>query len=289
MTYEVFKTHLTNTLSEELGAKVRLNGDDFLFPDNDVSKDAIIIQIPGRRFMPVFYPRHLYDKLTSGTPFEEIIENVKDSIRYTNVDCLDEDEISDYSRAKKYIVPRLVRYDKNDETLMNRAHIEFLAFAVIFIYLIKHDEDELISFSIPVDFLSQWGISIEQLFADSVKNSEKIFPFTIDRIEDLICIENMEEDCKSFYVLSNKDQKYGATSIIYSHVLSDFADQIRESFYLIPSSVHEMLLIPESLGIQAIDMKEMLVSVNSTLEDNDVLSYKVYHYDWMTKTLDIAV
>ena len=289
MNYEIFKTNLFNTIETRLGAKVLSGPDDIsCFEMNGLSVNACVISIPGRNFYPVIYPDLYFDKYRKGSTFEEIVENVLDVIRYTNEDTFNFDEISDYEKAKAHIVPRLVSFSGNEDMLERRAFVPYLNLAVVFIYVISSKEDELVSFAINDEQVRTWGVSRKKIFCDSIETSMKLFPPLIESIKEALPLVR-DEDFKPFYVLTNSRKQYGAACVLYDNVLSDFADEIGESFYLIPSSVHEMLLIPESFNIDVREMKQMLIEVNdSVLKPEEVLSDRVYFFDMNSKSMDFA-
>ena len=291
MTYEVFKTHLIDTLTQELGADVSLSVGDLSCPGiSGTGQDACVITIPARRLSPVFYPGYFYQQFSEGTSLDEIVENIKDSIRYTSEDSLDFNEIADYNNAKNHIVPRLIRYEGHEVCLGKRAFIPYLDLAVIFTYVIKAEGDELVSFSISDDQMDDWGITVETLYADSVRTAQRLFPPRIESIEDVLSLSNDSDMYHTFYVLSNSKRQYGAACLLYDHVMQDYAERIGEGFYVIPSSVHEVLLLPQSIGIGPSEMKEMLDDVNASIvKPDEVLSDRVYHYDKSRQSLDFAV
>jgi hypothetical protein len=65
------------------------------------------------------------------------------------------------------------------------------------------------------------------------------------------------------------------------------ADKLGEGYYALPSSLHEFIIIPESAGIDAREMCEMVKTANKTVvEPKDVLSDNVLHFDKDAKQLD---
>lgn len=279
MTYERFKTDLFDSLREELGDEVHISSEELSCPGVS-SRDAYSISIPGSSFMPVFFPVDYYKRYSEGSSIHEIVENIKDSIRYTSEDCLERAEVEDYSRAKSHIVPRLISYERNWEGLDHRLFIPYLDLAIVFNYVIKAEGNEIVSFAVTDDKLAEWGLSIEQLYQDSLTTSARLFPYMIESIEDLLALSGDEGDYNTFFVLSNSKRQYGAACLLYSSVLEQFAAQIGGGFYVIPSSVHEVLLIPEKLGIGPDELKEMLSDVNdSIVKPEEVLSYELYYYD----------
>lgn len=82
------------------------------------------------------------------------------------------------------------------------------------------------------------------------------------------------------YVLSNRQRMNGAITILYSKCLEKIGNILKENFYLIPSSIHEMILIKES-GVESIEyLNEMIKEVNaSAVIPEEVLADRAYYYD----------
>ncbi|MGN0240254.1 MAG: DUF5688 family protein, partial [Candidatus Weimeria sp.] len=198
------------------------------------------------------------------------------------------DEISDYFKAKKHIVPRLVRFSDDVEMPVGRTFVPYLNMAVVFIYVISSSENELVSFAVTDEQVKNWGVRKDRLLFDTILTAMKLFPPEIESIKEALPLLE-EEDFKPFYVLTNSKKQYGASCVLYDGVLYDFSRRIGESFYLIPSSVHEMLLIPESFNIKVPELRQMLIDVNnSVLKPEEILSDRVYYFDMMRKRLCFA-
>lgn len=287
MTYEDFKTRLSDSLTQELGAEVALSFGDLSCPGVN-AHEAWAVSIPGRKLTPVLYPGYFFESMRSGTSFEEIIENIKDSVRYTDEDSFDPEEIKDYSQAKSHIVPRLIRTKGHEDWIHSHTYVPYMDLSVIFTYVIRAEGAEIVSFTVTDEQRDDWGVSVERLFYDSLETAPRLFPARIESIEEVLSLsESSEAPHNSFFVLTNSKKQYGAACMLYRGVLEDFARQMGESFYIIPSSVHEVLLLPESIGIPPEDMKEMLTDVNTSIvKPEEVLSDRVYHYDRDTKELD---
>lgn len=276
--YDTFRTHLLDTLSQELGngATVRIKD---ISGSGTAHLEACSINIPGKKLTPVFYPSYFYEKYMSGTSFSEIIENIKDSIRYSSDDGIDYNDVADYSVARGHIIPKLVNMKKNADWIENVAHKSFLDLVVIFIYVIRAEGDELVSFTVSWEQLNDWNQTIDSLYYDSVKNAPALFPLSIQSIDDVLGLSGNVGD-KTFYVMTNNRRHYGAACMLYDHALSDFADRLGENFHIIPSSVHEVLIVPDSLGIPADELRDMLCDVNqSIVRDDEILSDRIYYYD----------
>lgn len=104
---------------------------------------------------------------------------------------------------------------------------------------------------------------------------------------DVNCVRNMikeevdkmkDEAEMDMYVLTNAARNFGATCITYPGVLKEFAREHNSDFYIIPSSVHEVILIlGEQMSVEEMNM--MVEEVNEREVDSiDVLSNHVYQY-----------
>ncbi|MBQ1843940.1 MAG: hypothetical protein II133_05015 [Lachnospiraceae bacterium] len=284
--YDTFKTRLMNTLDTEFGDGISISPRG-IRGHNGATLDAYSISIPGRNLSPVFYPSYFYEKYRSGMSFAEIIENIKDSVRYSNGDVVDEDDIRRYEYAKSHIIPKLVNRDRNEDWIASVPHQSFLDVEMVFIYVIRSEGDEIVSFTVSEDMLREWRIDKDQLMQDSVTTAKRLFPLNIESIENVLGLSD-SDFYQTFYVMSNNRRHYGASTMLYDHVLSDFADRIGCSFHIIPSSIHEVLLVPDSLCIPADELHDMLIDVNSSIvRDDEILSDRIYYYDRDTDTLSI--
>ena len=91
------------------------------------------------------------------------------------------------------------------------------------------------------------------------------------------------------YVLTNRKRCNGAACVLYEQVLENFAKKINDNLYILPSSVHEVIMIPASFAGKASQLREMVEEINATqVEDEEVLSDSVYFFNRMTKKLELA-
>ena len=81
------------------------------------------------------------------------------------------------------------------------------------------------------------------------------------------------------YVLTNSTGSLGASALFYPDVKEKAAELLGSDFYILPSSCHEVILVPDSTDIKAQDLCDMVKQANrSVVEDKDILSDNVLHY-----------
>ena len=91
-------------------------------------------------------------------------------------------------------------------------------------------------------------------------------------------IANVRVD-DNMYVLTNYLRQYGAACMFYQGVLSKFAMTVGTDFYILPSSVHEVILLPVRKDYTKEKLQEMVRQVNRTqVAEEDVLSDNIYLY-----------
>ncbi len=136
--------------------------------------------------------------------------------------------------------------------------------------------------------ISTWGVDEEDLYNDSLKNLPLILPSTLQTIGDVIrkmmpASEIGEMDLfpvtDAFYVLSNERNCYGAASLLDSEKMAEISSLIGEGYYILPSSVHEVLLIPDA-HMEPDALASMVHDVNmTTVSETERLSNSIYRYD----------
>ena len=119
---------------------------------------------------------------------------------------------------------------------------------------------------------------------DALLNTSRKLPYTIQGMEALIAELSGSQPRitgeELMYILTNEEKYYGAAVILYPHVLNHIAKVLKKNFYILPSSVHECILVPDQGQYSRIELKRMVKEVNdSQVEDEEILSYEIYYYD----------
>ena len=100
-----------------------------------------------------------------------------------------------------------------------------------------------------------------------------------------------EEDFENcyMYVLTNEKKQFGAATILYDNELKDFSERIESDFYIIPSSVHEVIIIPSKFVDSSDSLDEMICEVNSSqVPLVDILSDHAYKYNRADKCVSLG-
>ena len=76
---------------------------------------------------------------------------------------------------------------------------------------------------------------------------------------------------------------------MYSALLRDYAELVQHNLILLPSSIHEWILLPDDGQFSVAEMKQLVNEVNrEVLSAKDYLSDRVYYYDRKKNEVRIA-
>ena len=208
------------------------------------------------------------------------------------------DFFQDFENVKDQIVFKLVNFDKNKDLLRKIPHIPYLDLAIVFLCYLDPLFGSNATILITNEHLNLWKIKDQMLYEIAIQNTPKILPEELCTMEDLIgnllLSSNQESTNDNFctsggsdmYVLSNASKIFGASCILYQNLLHHLSDHFSSSFYLLPSSIHEVILIPTGDSSCLSQFTQMVQEVNETqLRAEEVLSDHAYYYDRSKKAL----
>lgn len=290
MNYETFKNAIAASVQEYFGENAAIT----LHPvikNNNVVLDGLTIQEKSVNISPTIYLNYYFEDYQNGKSLthirDEILQTYKNSRSSENMDL---SFFTDYQKVKYRIVYKLIHYEKNKQLLKDVPHFPYLDFAIVFCCLILNGPGGNATILIHNHHLDYWNTTAEALFSLAQKNTPTLLPAEVKSMEDVLktfCTElpiftDVDTETLSMcpmYVLTNTVKLFGASCILYPEVLSDFAEKIQSDLYIIPSSIHEVLLIPADRENSIHHLNSMIRDVNSSqVQDEEILSSHVYFY-----------
>ena len=194
--------------------------------------------------------------------------------------------------AKTRIIYKLINKERNKELLEKVPHVEYLDLAIVFYYLFPSDnEDEFKGFMLNNEHMLMLDLSVTDLMNAASVNTQRILGLKFQGIfstiaeitgaEDMYDAAAIEDGFIPLQVLSNQLGTYGASAILYKDVIKDIAERMKSNLFIIPCSIHEVLIYREmkncQIGID--DLKEMISMVNQNeVPEEDILSDSLYYY-----------
>ncbi len=303
MEYPEFLDYIKENIKEELsnyaGFEEAVVDVVSVTKNNSISLDGITIVKGGGNISPTIYLNKYYEEYLEGKSILSIIDDIV-SIRIFNEGNIEfeAEAIYDYNKIKENIIVRIINYEKNKNQLEKCPYIPFNDLAITFRWLAHKDDVGIATSLISNSEMERWNISVGELYRTAIENSRRIFPAKITNMKSLFneyieeCKEYMEyyeEEQIKLYVLTNEIGVNGATSMIYKDILKKFADEKASNLYILPSSIHEVIIVPEVYINDKNYLKEIVKSANKTVVGlMDVLSDTVYYYDRNDNNISIA-
>lgn len=264
--------------------------------NNGVTYTGLCVTRDGESVSPVVYINDYYDTYKNGdaTP-ADAADYVADVCRRKR-QTVDMRYFLNYGNIRSSIVYILVNTDKNREILKDLPHIEFLDLSIVFQCMIENQELGTATILIHNAHTKLWGVSEEELYKAAAENTPRLRGYEIKSMKEMLCEimrrekagEKLEcdEPVEEFgngipmYVLSNRYRIEGAACILYPNLLKDFSRSVGGGFYIIPSSIHEVLFIPADNMDNGAEIREIIKEINDTqLMEEEILSYSLYYYD----------
>lgn len=292
MNYQQFVVTLKEKVALSLGAGMNLQIHTTL-KNNGKERVGLSISDKQINIYPTIYLEEYYKQFQNGNSIDSIAESILDVYHEVKFEhSWQIDSIKDFSFIQSKITYKLIHTQKNTVLLQTMPHISYLDLAIVFYILF--DVDDCGSATIPItnQLMGLWNTDIDELHRIATQNSPKLLPASFKPmravIEDLLegsCDETIYED-DIMFVLSNPLRSFGAACILYDGILEQIAGQLDENYYILPSSIHEVIIVPESKSPTKEHLCDMVREINETQVDvEEVLSDCVYYYDFDAKAL----
>ena len=173
----------------------------------------------------------------------------------------------------------------------------YLDLAVTLLCLVSVHEENDACISVKNEHLAMWGMSAEELFSQAKANTPTTLAPVLTNIADLLPLAPMDAEpllpepgslsCP-MYVLTNRLKLHGAGCLLYEGLLSGIAKKLGGDFVILPSSIHELILIPAAFSPDADVTNDMIREVNRTsVAADEYLSDHSYYYCADTDTVTL--
>lgn len=299
MNYEMFQTALAEEVQRLLG-QTALVSIQHLTKNNGVALDAICIQQTEEKMAPLIYLDSFYRRCCQGVPLPHLAKLLFDQYQEVPKDTPPGMEnFHDFSKAKEHLYCRIINYDLNNSQLKSIPCKRFLDLAVTYYYQLEDNILKDAMITVTNEHCRLWNTSGDELYQIAWENTLHRFPAFTQSMDDTLEEMMSEEEYQEFseppadsapllpmYILTNTKRFLGSICMMYPGVLAKTALLLRSNLYILPSSIHECILVPESRSFPREELDEMVQNINTTqVEPQEVLSNHVYFYDWKTDSI----
>ena len=268
---------------------------------NDRTLTGLIIRRDDETVTPTIYLEHYGEQFGKGRPMEDIMKELAQIKMESSLELpIDVKGLEDYETARPLLAIRLCDPEKNQEYLKDKPCTACGELAASYRIQVMEGSEGTASAIIANDMLGLWGITPEQLHHDAVTAENARSPVCLYTMHDVMSEimfsakptnlfnqpEPIETGAVPMYVLTNQSRLDGAGVLARDGVLDKIGDLVGSDFYVLPSSIHEVLIVPDNGNMQAKELEDMVKEVNaSQVAPEDLLSDKVQYYDRTAKTL----
>ena len=270
------------------GGNITIN---HVIKNNGCEMDGLVIMEKGKDIAPTIYLDSFYELYTNGENIKNIIRQIEVIYEQNkNNVTFDVNILKHFDTIKDKIVYKVVNYRSNEKLLEQVPHKRILDLAVVFYCLLDNEYGRSATALIYNNNLKNWNVTIDDVYKAALKNTPDLLHSKISSMAALfekcgVNVDGEKVDLKDYvpsdmYVLTNESKLNGAACILYENVLYDFAQKLGADLYILPSSVHEVILLPKLSMFEKDELVNMVKEVNTEgVAADEVLSDHVYEYN----------
>ena len=196
------------------------------------------------------------------------------------------DGMLDREEVLKKVHRNLINRDKNKELLEELPHKAFANLEIVYRVQLSPSA----SYLVRNDMMEHHNITLEELDSAAYNNDKSTWILESMR-EMLLRVSGRDigSDDLGIFVLTNNIISHGAAAIADISFIKSVSNKFGGDFFIIPSSINECLLVPESMGMNLEIIKNMIKDINATeIADRDILSDSLYRYDSAKEMVMVA-
>lgn len=245
---------------------------------------------------PVIHMESYFEWFQQGMTIDDIVVDIINAVRGNGAEkWFSTSKLFDFNQMKERIILRVINAETNRHMLDTVPNKSWLDLSVVYYLLLGSDTEGQMTTLISNQIAKEWGVETNDLYDIARENTKRLLPVNIRNLSEIISEilaerlgadfdgEQMEMFCGSntmpMYVLSNSTGLYGAGGMLPGFGIEDFANELGKDLVVLPSSVHEVILVPVEEGLELRELSTVVKSINQTqVAAKDQLSDSIYYY-----------
>lgn len=300
MDFAKFKESLIEDVQQGLYEK----GIEANVSTNEVSKlnesyEALTVTPEGSNVGVNVNMENFFEAYENGVDYDAVVDRAIRVIEngLDHQPAIDVSSLTDYSQMKDKLIMEVVSKEANEEMLANIPHVEMEDMAVVYRFVLDSSEEGRATILATNQLIETMGVTTEQLHKDAMENAPELKPAIIMGMSEMLAdmgmpmeMMGMEAPTQEFmYVATVEDKINGAGVLAYQNFMDQAAERIGGDFFILPSSRHEILLVPDNGEADLQQLKDMVREVNATqVAPEEKLTDSVYHYDSKEKIFELG-
>lgn len=269
-----FIEELFYELSCQLGKEFEMK-QKCVWKNNGASYEGLVIEKLTEELSPVISLDKCYEDFEAGISMQEISDQVLKEYRRTagNISLLSQQDIWSYERIKDRLYVEMVNKEWNEQYLEHKYYVPFLDLAVVYYIdtqLDYKDAPEHRGTAVTKDIFKIWSVETEVIWKQVLENMGKESLFL------MLVVTEEENSLMTFEDAFQKNQ--GALALLQKSILDEAKKKLEEPFYILPVSIFELMIVPESQADEVEEMKKAIIESNHEMPVEYLLSNNVYYY-----------
>lgn len=289
MEYSIFCEEVRRKVAEKTEHKTKIID---VLKNNNLTLKALSIIEEKSNVSPQIYLEDFYDKFinsVTGIDIDDIAESVISFYEKHRVESVTGDFFHNFEDLRNNIHYKIINADANKTLLDSVPNDIFLDLAKVYVVNVNLPGIGLGNILINNKHLEIWQVTVndlERAAFENLQNEEILFQSLNDMVSSIVLeneIGDFDIDCLDengfMYVLSNKDKFLGARLFLRKNLLHDIAEKLKSDLIILPSSLHEVIILKDKYKNDVDNLRDMVQDVNGSVVDKqDFLSDNVYLY-----------
>lgn len=293
MTKTKFYESVAESVSEVLGSGVIVELQEVT--KVNISLDGLTIRKRNESIAPTIYLNQYFNQFNDGRAMDNIVQDI---IRvYENnqpeniMDVFKTEDFYDFDKMKEKIVLKVINTERNLDLLEQVPYLDMegLGLSVVF-YVSLMTGEQSAGILIKNEHLKLWEKTVSDLTSLAEINTNRMHAFTIKSMNEVLSgmfgfeEDLIPEDVPALYVLTDENKTFGASQLYLKDKIREFAKKNNCDVYILPSSVHELLLLSADFpNLEPSYLKEMVCEVNATqVSEEEFLFDGAYKFELAT-------
>ena len=294
---EIVKEELPDFLPDEVYKDLTID-DVEVSKMNDQKLHGLTFRPRGSDAAPTLYVDDLYERHQNGEDLGFLLIDLAERYEAERNASVPPDIDINWEKVRDNLSLRLLEKNRNIDFLSNMPYAD-----------VGNGLALIVDINMPGDMDGDWRIAVNHGVMEALKvDKETLFFTAMDDalVNDPPVLNDMTQalfspdkdnlldrsdplepaDIGGMYVLTTETANLGAAALYYPNVKEKAAELLGSGYYVLPSSTHEVILVPDTAGHNEKDLCDMVKQANRTVvEPKDVLSDSVYHYDRDSRSL----
>lgn len=287
MELELFLNDITECIRERISQDVDIYINS-IQKNNGVTLSGLCIRKKGENVTPTIYMEHYFEQYRNGADIYDIADEIvrvycQSSLRSD----FDAEFYKNYENVRKNLYCKVINYDMNTQLLKDVPYGKCWDLAIVPYYELEDEQIGTASILVRNSHLEMWNITENELLQEAIANTSNTMEFEVMPMLEMLRghavdvreFESANADDNIMMVATNKRRHFGAVFIIFKDKLKEMSDTFGCDYYIIPSSVHELILMPVTQDNNMEYLDEMITYINEAeVSREEVLANHAYMY-----------